>query len=334
MVRSMPVALLGALSALSPVAVAQTDEPILVRVQESMSCTNAGDFFGRVHRRAPVARPARGGEPARVFTLAAEPFQATVRGHLVVNHLDGSQSSRTVEGASCDEVVDALALVVALDIDPHAASSVAPDGPMVARDAPGRAPPPEVVISPEPTPGEPALPWRLGAGVELSLAHGVVPVSLVSLPVYLELRRPSRRLFSPSFALGFERTFDATLVGAEGDATLRIIQGFALGCPLVFQVGPARLEPCTRLEVGALEGAGELGKQVVAPNRERRAWAALGVLGRAGARVYGGLDANAQFGLGVPLVPRYELQLDPTPSLGRVGAWHWRASVGLSLRFL
>jgi hypothetical protein len=317
-------------------ATAPLDEPIDVRVQATASCTNASDFLERVRSRTPAARSPKWGEPARMFVVDAEVAFGRFRGHLLVHHLDGAESSRTLEGSSCDEVVDALALIVALDLDPQARTT-----PMTSFDS--RAPelrsvePPRTFASdaaPSAALQVPSEPWQLRAGAQFEVTSGILPVPLLGVPVVLELVRPSLERASPSFSLGFERTFNATLTSDSGDAVLGIVHGFALACPHAWRVGALRLGPCGRFEAGALLGRALLGKAVVSSTPAHRAWAAASVVGRASARLFSGVYLDLQLGIGVPVVGRFDLLLDPGVSLGRVGAWYWRSAVGLEVRFL
>jgi len=82
--------------------------------------------------------------------------------------LDGATGQRRIEAASCAELVDASALIVAFAIDPEAASRAASSAPIVASDgAPAVvtpvegepvAPAPAEAAPPQPPPPEPAPP--------------------------------------------------------------------------------------------------------------------------------------------------------------------------------
>src|SRR5258706_8021065 len=145
-------------------------EAIRVQTEGAVRCTTADDFFARVHRRAALTRLASTDERARSFSIAVEGSEPALHGRLAITHLDGTSSTRDVEGESCDEVVDALALITAIDIDPRA---VAPQ--------PEAQMPPVVPIVTGPTPPreEPRdnlPPLQLRAGASFSVAVGIAPV--------------------------------------------------------------------------------------------------------------------------------------------------------------
>jgi len=242
---------------------AQSQEPVSILVQGSIPCTNESDFFARVHRRAPGARSGQPGEPTRTFSIAVEGTAPSMHGRLAVVHLDGRSSTRDVDGESCEDVVDALALITAVDIDPDAVRA-SPN----ARPAETSVVPTASAIEPSPPPlvtpatGEK---WHVSLGIEPSVTARVAPEPLYGLPFFVELASPSLSLLSPSFALGFERTFNATTQDAAGDAVFDLVEGFFQACPLAYRSARMRVGPCLRFDAGLLQAAGKSGKGLANP---------------------------------------------------------------------
>jgi hypothetical protein len=317
LVASVVVALTGS-------ARAASDEGIFVRTEGAIPCATKESFFERVHERAPVARLAGQGEQARTFTISVQGSEPDLRGNLMVVRLDGSTTTRDVAGASCDEVVDALALITALDIDPRSAEppSLPPPSPPVA---------PESAAPPAPVP---ARTWELSAGVGVSLTRGVAPVSLVGIPIEVDLFFPRDDLLSPSFGIGFERTFSRTAAAASGDADFDLTRGFVEACPVSWSWRALRLFPCLRLDAGALRGTGRQGKEIDRPGSETRSWFALDVSGHARLRLAPRLHLDLALGVGTPLQGPYQFQVDPDISLGEVQRYNWRGGLALGVRFL
>ncbi|HMJ51168.1 MAG TPA: hypothetical protein VK540_03810 [Polyangiaceae bacterium] len=306
---------------------AETSDAIVVRAEGSLSCSSAEDFWGRVRARAPGARQAHAGEPARTFIIGVDASVSPLRGYLRVVYPDGRSSARDVEGESCAEIVDALALITALDVDPDAekVTAVAP--------APVGPPPPSPDAR-QPWATVPALApqgsWHVLAGAHVNLTGVIASMVLTGIPVHLELLRASPALLSPSLAIGFERSFTATLNGEQADADFVLIRGFVLACPIAWTSGPARASPCVRVEAGALEGKG---RNVVQPASDGGPWWALDLSGRATLKLWGPFLVDAQLGFGASLL-RYDFQLDPNIPLGQVRPWTWRATMGLQAQFL
>src|SRR5260370_1906635 len=113
--------LVVAITAVSSWAHAEGQEPVSIRVEGSAPCTSEADFFARVHRRATGARSGQPGEPTRSFAISLDGAAPSIHGRLSIGHLDARTSTRAVSGESCEDVVDALALIPPLDI--HAAAA-------------------------------------------------------------------------------------------------------------------------------------------------------------------------------------------------------------------
>jgi hypothetical protein len=112
-------------------------EPFRLEYRAGSGCPDEASFLARVQERTERARRAGEGEQARTFRVelgdAPHPSgTATV--------VDGActEGTRSVDAGTCDEVADALSLIVALALDPHAhAPPGAVDGVVpVRREAP------------------------------------------------------------------------------------------------------------------------------------------------------------------------------------------------------
>jgi hypothetical protein len=311
---------------------AQTGEPVSIRIDGSVPCTSDADFFERVRRRAAGARSGQADEPTRTFTIRIDGTAPSMQGRLSVVHLDGRSSTREVSGESCNDVVDALALITAVDIDPDAARAAPSEQPVLPPPAPAfdeqRAPTVDWVPASESGPS-----WHLAAGIEPSVIARVAPQSLVGLPVFVELTRASSASWAPSFVLGFERTLDSTTESQVGDAVFDLVEGFAQACTLLRGWERFWAGPCTRFEVGALQAAGKGGKSLISARPDSGPWLAFGLAGRADFRLAGPVHLGAQIGLGIPLV-RYDYRFDPGPSFGEAKPWSWRAGLGFKVGFL
>src|SRR5262249_25414050 len=122
----------------------------------------------------------------------------------------GREATREVVGATCDEVVSAIALIAAVAIDPNA--SAAPSLPAHPPATPAIEPPtlppplpPAVRIERPPPPAEPRARWRFAFGAELGGALGPAPSFLVGIRPYVELGRLGAEVLLPSFRVSFFR---------------------------------------------------------------------------------------------------------------------------------
>ncbi len=105
---------------LSPAAPAK---PIAVSIELDAppACADVARFYARLRARTDRVRGAEPGEPAIKLRVRLTPSGNKVHGEL--SFMDES-APRSVDGSSCDEVVEALSLTAALALDPSALMQV------------------------------------------------------------------------------------------------------------------------------------------------------------------------------------------------------------------
>jgi len=146
----------------------EATEPIRLTYQASDGCPDEDGFVARVLARTGRVRPAWRGEAARSFLVTAR-AGPPASGQVTIRQEDGRESSRVLQGETCTDVVDAMALVAALAVDPRArvspmtagAAVPAPSAASSAASAPGPTPAPTAAPSAAasaPTPAPQSLP--------------------------------------------------------------------------------------------------------------------------------------------------------------------------------
>jgi hypothetical protein len=223
------------------------------------SCPNAPAFLGAIRARTERPRLASPGEEAPTIAVSITGKPDRVLGRLEIHELDGARQERTVEGRSCPEVAKALALVVALYLDPDAVSGPEPPAPsQPAPTAPSTAP--QTTARAEPPP--PALPrpergLRLGVGASAGALGGLGP-SLASLAgLFLDVAAATTHLpswFRPSARM----VLAVATTGAEvgfGTQRYALVAGGLRICPVGVPL-PERLRvaPCAGLLAGVHRG--------------------------------------------------------------------------------
>lgn len=174
--------------------------PIYVTVHLAPECQGVSDFAGRLLSRTHRLRWAYPGEPGIVFDVAAQPIPMGYAGQLQIRELDGRTTHRSVEGTTCDGVINALAFVAAVLVDP--AQSVEP--------APAPLPPPPP--PPAAMPPEPPAPraFSLGLGLTSGFTTATAPAYIQpNLGVRLNMAWDGRGL-SPWITVGLDQRFDST----------------------------------------------------------------------------------------------------------------------------
>lgn len=287
----------------SPTAFAE-EAPIPYRVQSSGSgeCAPA-TFASKLEQRSPRLRPASASERlALSFELNVERHAEKLSGRMSVHEIDGSETTRAVEGVTCDEVLSALALIAVVLVDPNALgeSSSSPA-------APAPAPVAEARIQPT-LPVGPPRHWRFGAGVNGGIEGAVSPDVAVVAALQLEALLGGDGASAPRLTVAFERSAGNTVSTPSGDAHFVWTAARATGCLVRFpRSGPLAVRPCLFMDAGMLQGTGE---RTFRASSARLTWISLGALGHAELwpvpRLALGLDA----GFAAPFV-RDRFYFDP-----------------------
>ena len=260
----MKIAALGLMAVvwIAPfLALAQSEQGEAVRLDYAAHelCPPAAAFIAAVTARTGRARFAVDGEQLRLFTVRLEAIEGQTDGKLTI--IDPGEpdapSERGVRGRDCAVVVDALALVAALAIDPAARLTVPPPPPPKPPPAIKPPPPPEPRLPaplPLPRPRKPAEvgDWRLTMGAHAVASSGLGKLSAV-LPVFLDLALYEAGWLAPSFRLGVSWLPDRMVDNPAGSGDFYRVTGRVSGCPIN---GPLLstliVRPCIGMEAGVL----------------------------------------------------------------------------------
>jgi hypothetical protein len=300
-----PLLLLG-------LAGAQTDEePVFLEYHAPATCENDAQFFARARVRAPRMRLARPDERARMFVVDVEQRGGRTFGRLTVRNPEGRQTVREIEARDCSEAVDALALILALAVNPRAAD--APPGAMnpPTEGAPRAAPPgapeaaptapapaaqptapsaaaraPTPATGPSPAPEAPAVTtsprdtasWAFRAGLSAWGVGAIAPEPLLGGRASGELLHLATQVTAPSFRAAVGYATHAGFVVDGGTAHFEYAGTSLEICPLRLPAsGPLVFRPCAMGDLGFVFSRGT---DTLDPRGETRPWVALGAGGR------------------------------------------------------
>lgn len=237
------------------------------------SCPSASDFEREVQERVPRAR-FTADPSARQFRVAAWSEAEEWVGEVTAVPVVDASSVRRVRGATCADVVGALALIVALALDPEALREpgggvVAPAQAAPVAPALPPAPPPPVVAPPLPVP-PPAgprsedegsaqreqRPFRLSLGAGALAALGIAPGTIFGAGFSVDLRPARERVLTWLVRLSavglFPRDLGTPLKAKFSGQFLALD-----GCPVRLPLGAVvSLLPCVGLEAGVLDVEG------------------------------------------------------------------------------
>ncbi|AKU98228.1 Autotransporter [Labilithrix luteola] len=247
----------------------------------AQGCPDRTAFIDAVHSRTPRSQLATEDETAVAFTVTIKtndgPKGATM-GQLEVQEPDGTHQTRHVSSRTCAEVAKALALVVALIVDPE--SMTAPDvepapAPVppvepIPEAQPEPAPPPPPPPPPSPPPPKrrrtpvvappPPPPVILAAGLELGATSAIGPAMAPSAGLLLdaEWRSGATPLRSRLVTPALRASFDMATTSSDlpiGKQTYRWFAGTVRFCPIHLPfAGAFRVAPCGAFQVGYHHG--------------------------------------------------------------------------------
>ncbi|WP_394842871.1 hypothetical protein LZC95_38090 [Pendulispora brunnea] len=268
-------------STVAPLARAQEEsEPVVLVYRAPRTCPTEAAFLEEVRQRTTRLRAPRGAEAFRRFTVDIRVTRAETRGRLSIRDTDGAEAVRTVAGENCGEVGAALALAVAIAVDPTVSLGPAPEGgpahsPFANRESRiANAPrPPSPPPAARPVPPAPKVVRRFRAALAMEgvVATGVAPDALWGAGLAATWTAPLT--FEPSL-----RTTIAYLTGAReaidaAEAHFARWTAGLEGCALRVRLGSVSLFPCAKLEIGALRAEGQ---KIARATSEVRPWVAVG----------------------------------------------------------
>jgi hypothetical protein len=313
-VRAVLIAALVA----SPAVAAAT--PVTLRYEAPDRCPSASAFRAGVDSRTPRANwvtPDQD-QDATVLEVVLDLDDSGASGRLIVKERGRPPAApRVVTDATCATVVDALALVAALAIDPQASLSPTLPGIPEPSDAPD--PPPEPAepppLSDRPTrpPARGAAPpdeqasWRWSLGAQVGLSSALGQGSLQVVPLHADLRRFDAA-WSPSARLGFSVLVPSEMVSPFGKARVLRYAGQLTLCPAGLDIETFRFAPCAGVEIGMFQAEG---LEVDQARTARELWAAALITVRTSARLGGPVLLDVEASVAVPVTrPRVIIEPD------------------------
>ena len=219
--------------------------------------------------------------------------------------IDGApETARTLRGASCEEILDALGFIGALGLERAARISQEP------RRRPAGPAPADVRLDAAPVTPSAAPSADLGVMGYALFQGGLVPGSTLALGAALELSWQTPR-WQPWLQLGAYVGLPEQRTAAGGSLRFEHWSTHAVACPWRFPTnGAFGLRPCLELDLGQTSGEG-LG---VSEARRRSApWISTGAQLRAGVVLWRRLELGAGLAGVVPIWhSRFFLRPDET----------------------
>jgi hypothetical protein len=214
------------------------------------------------------------------------------RGRLLTETPSGATRSDEVVWEKCEDVVSALAVKTALNID---------GGP--PRPMPPVASPKPLLSAPEDPRwmSQPALvrldardqPWRFTVGAQIVAMGGIAPGAAPSVGLFVDLSRIGEGVEAATVRISVMRSQSYVQANQE-IATMQWIASRLEGCPLHRRFDIFTFAPCFAVDTGVVEWK-------AGPPSAVRQWLSIDLIGRAQVTLFERLVLEAQVGIILPI---------------------------------
>jgi hypothetical protein len=276
---------------------------IFVSYQADATCPPAEVFLAAVRAKTPNVALAPVGAPVPyIVAVSTGAGQSVAR--LTMHGADSTTTMRDLAGASCEEVVRALALTTSLAIT-HDIEHPPP--------TPAACPPPPPAPPPPPTDSPPRERPRMFAGMGASLLGGIAPHATFAGSVFMQGDLPAST-WPASLRLGVLYANPTTTTdSAWGTADFQAMLAGVDVCPYRIDMDPRfRLLPSVRVEGGTYRASGNVTAPGGQPRTFSGTFASLGPLVRGQVLIGNLVLLEAEIGLRFPL-SRHSFEIDPAP---------------------
>ena len=307
-------------------ALAEDTTAVRLAYEAPVTCPAESEFFDAIRARTSHVRRASSDEAALEVSVRVTRTERGFIGEVreTVNHSESS--ARTMDGATCKEVVEALSLTIALSVDPNAHAPVEQAPPERAAPAPVCPPAPE----PPPPPASATAP-------PIDIKMALDAIALEPLASELSAGAALSATFSRRWSGDRFSALELSLLFAKSGLLSKPtdheseFEGVALdACPIGFRVGAVELGPCALAVAGVL---GATGRNITEPATVSRAFWSAGLDFQLSASLGRNFVFEAALGGAAPLVERRFYETDPGRIIAKTPVISPLLRLGLGYRF-
>jgi hypothetical protein len=291
-------------------------------------CPDKSELVRQVARRARDAELVETGGQWR-FVVRLSRSGAQAEGTVVSRT---TEPPRRVSGASCAAVAEAVALIVAVTLDPSLILDLNPPT-LPAEPSPPQSTLPPRTAEPAPLASEPP---RTSSSVEFALGAGgwiiagPAPSSLLGVSVFGELA--SGAVGRPRLRLALSHATTGSIDVGSGAAHFELSSARLEGCPAGFGRGSFELVGCLDLEAGRVAAEGLSRGAVRQTQESSRLWFELGLMGRLAWSPVSPLQIELSSGVGFPFTRRAYIFENPREIVHEPPLIAARVGLGLAAR--
>jgi hypothetical protein len=284
-------------------------KPVQVEFDAPEGCSGAEPFFNTLRSRTDRVRRAEGNEPRTTLQVRLTRGHGQVVGELRMVDDHGGTDTRKVQGASCDDVVQALSLTAALAVDPSALLFAPATSPAPVESAPATpAAPPNAPVVEHPLAATSNADSRPLRRLVPTVEFGFAPIATTVLSgsyspgVTLAVRRTlaGDGAFRPT--LGLAIAYVRNDVFESPQAAQVSLAGLAgTVCPLRWTASILTLQPCALVLAGWLSASG---RRMTHSDTANRLWLSAGGVVRTTAFMGRGVSLELEAGISAPVFKR------------------------------
>ena len=305
-----------------------------LRVEAPEHCATRAAIVARVSERSQRIEIVEQA-PLALRAVVQVSTKRLVSAELHVAWPDGRAALRSLNAPSCAEAVDALALLIALTLDPGASTTALAPGPIAdapVADAPVAAAPAAEAASetPEPeatTTSDPFALSYVSVGLAAFGVLGAAPRAMPGVAASVLVAFEGHGLWTPLFQVRVTHAW-VTATEAPGTADFQLDSAHLSACVVGLRGAALAAYACVTGAVGRLSASGS---NTYEPNTHARLWLSAGAELLLSARLFGPLELHAGTGIALPL-RRDRFAFAPRV-FHRVAAVVPYGQLGLSVRF-
>ncbi len=252
-------------------------------------CPGRAEFIARVRARTQLAEFVESGGSERRFAVSARLDGRRAVGSFVSGRGNATGTARQVTSERCDDVVSALALIVALAVDPQAKldqaspsstpDATAPDAVTAQSTSVPVAPrrnshPTSTPAAPENRPHAGRNSWIIGVSANGQLWPGSPAIAFGGLSATVQWQSLAAGTLAPAVSLSIEHEQSPTVHPVSGGGARFALNNAALAlCPLQVRVGSSvTLRPCVGAAGGWVAATGVSEGPIVGALQRNRPW--------------------------------------------------------------
>jgi hypothetical protein len=298
------VVLLAAVAAPASTAWAQSPAARL-ELEAQPGCSTRDELIARVTARSTRIRFVNDEAGVPSLTARIEVGFRAVVAQLDVVEPDGRKFSRRLEAPSCAAATDALALVVAITLDPSAATSEGAKPPETSPASSTSSPPPEATArdtrtEPKPESAPPATASTRGfaVGILAGAVSGPAPTLMVGVGLEAQASLDRASILSPAVVLALAHLWSGDSREADGVADFSMDLLTLDLCPVRLAASWLEARACAAGSLGRLVAQGS---NTYDPMSSSRPFATAGATARLALPLGSRVALRARFGAGAAL---------------------------------